>query len=119
MPQMFECDLIYNGVDRYNNNIFCTPFCECPKNNNFNKFLDSIYNKVNVCAPYYINMFHKRIIKINIDKHLKKKLKIDCCYRILFNVSRFMYENKECYKLNALRIDNIPVPINNDEYLFI
>ena len=30
-----------------------------------------------------------------------------------------MYDNKECYKLNALRIDNIPVPINNDEYLFI
>jgi hypothetical protein len=119
MPKLYECDLIYNGVDRYNNNIFCMPFNECPMNDNFNKFLDSIYNKVDVCAPYYINIFRKRIIKINILKHIKKKLILNSCYRILFNVSRFMYNNKECYKLNALRIDNIPFPINNDEYLFI
>ena len=122
MPQMFECELIYQGLNQYDNNIFNLPNCECPINNNFIKFLDLLYNKINVNAPYYINMFHKKQIRINIDKHNKSnrtKLKINCCYRILLNVSRFMYNDKECYKLNALRIDNIPVPINNDEYLFI
>ena len=119
---MFECDLIYNGLDRYNNNIFCVPLVECPKNNNFNKFLDSLYNIENTYAPYFINMYHKKQIKINIDKHNKsnrKKLILNSCYRILLNVSRFKYNNKECYKLNALRIDNIPDLIIDDENLFI